>query len=161
MRLRLSTSCTVLAAIALLSACQQTTTTPTQALSLTSSASSIRAQQSRNIEASDEATLLGAVVSTLQDFGFKIEETQLGAGIVSGSKQQGSGVFGNLPYDIRVSVSSKMVDKGLAIVRANFQKIRRSQQVQLTRAEPIDDPLIFTKFFDALQQALFLVRNEV
>jgi len=150
-----------LATVTLIGACQQTVTTPTEALSLTSSTSSIRAQQSRNIETPDEATLLAAVVSTLQDFGFKIEESQLDFGIVSGSKEQGAGVFGNLPYDIRISVSSKMVDKGLALVRVNLQKIRTAQQVQLTRAEPIEEPLIYTKFFDALQQSLFLKRNEV
>jgi hypothetical protein len=129
---------------------------------LTVSQGSVEKRQieSRPIEVKTDKILIQTIVATLQDFGFKIDESSEAAGLVSGSKSQKSGGFYGLNADVRVTITTSQVRNNLSTVRVNFQKIIPSHDPRLYRTELISDTNLYQKFFNSLEQSLFLVRNE-
>ena len=150
---------TVFVAFALLSACQ-TTGTAVDALSATSSFLAKRQTESRVFEVKDGTVMIRSIVETLQDFGFRISESNVNAGLVSGSKSAKSGDVFQRYSDVKVTVTISPVRSGRSTVRTNFQKIIPHPDPRLFRAEPITDPKLYTKFYDSVSQSLFLLRNQ-
>ncbi len=138
-----------------LAACQ-TTGTAEEAFTPTVSSTQQRGLDSRRFDTGDEVQILNAVVAVLQDLGFKLEETERSAGLVSGSKGTGKGKGWFLGRDIRVTVTTRPIARDRTVVRATFQDIRRGHDARFTFAEPVRDPAIYQDFFDKLAQSLFL-----
>lgn len=141
-----------------LSACQ-TTGTASDALISPKSAVQLRYIESRSFEVESDKVLVQSIVATLQDFGFEITESNIATGMVSGSKSQASGGFYGYNADVRVTVTSTPIRDGRSSVRTTFQKILPSHDPRLFRTAPIDDETLYQKFYNSLEQALFLFRN--
>lgn len=146
-------------ASAAISSCQ-TTGTATDALVGASGSVEKRQIESRIFEVSDDKLLIRTIVATLQDFGFEIRESNLAAGLVSGSKSQKDGRFYGINSDVRVTIATTQVINRTSTVRANFQKIIPSHDPRLYRTEPILDATLYQNFFNSVEQSLFLMRNE-
>lgn len=138
----------------------QTTKTATDVLVGPKGAVEKRQRQSRPIEVRDDTILIQTIVATLQDFGFEINESNVKAGLVSGFKSQNKGVFNGHKSDVRVTVTASKVRNKTSTVRVNFQKVTPSYDPRLYRNELIYDKNLYQKFFNHLEQSLFLIRNE-
>jgi len=139
----------------------QSSSTPSEALTATGSSVEKRQIESRRLEVEDERFLLQTVIATLQDFGFEIDESDARSGIISGSKSQAGGPFTLALYDVRVTVTTRMLRNRTALVRANFQKFRTGKDPRFYRGEPLDRPDLYRTFFDKLEQSIFLGENKV
>jgi hypothetical protein len=103
----------------------------------------LRQIQTRRFETTDRAATLRAVISTLQDLGFVIENADLDLGTVSGTKLSG--------YVLRMTVNTRPGDAQHLLVRANAQY----GAAAVTDAEP------YQQFFAALSKSLFLQAQRV
>ena len=83
-----------------------------------------------------------AVIATMQDMGFIIDDANLDLGTISGSRRQ-TGFAGSLT---RMSVSVRSRGENRMLVRANAQHDLR----------PVEDPRQYQHFFAALARSLFL-----
>lgn len=117
--------------VSIFAASCQTQQTATEALVASQGSVNKRQIESRAIEVSDDTTLIRTIVSTLQDFGFKVHESNTSAGLVTGAKSQLSGGFLGLQTDVRVTVTASQVRNQKSTVRANFQKIIPSHDPRL------------------------------
>jgi hypothetical protein len=149
----------ILLASILITSCKRTQTA-SEALGASQGAVASRQIQSRIVEVRDDRTLIQTVVATLQDFGFKIKESNATAGLVTGSKSQLGGGFLRHKADVRVTVTATQVRNNKSSVRAIFQKVIPSHDPRLFRTEPILDRNLYQKFFNSVEQSLFLSRNE-
>lgn len=142
------------AAILVLSGCQ-TVADPGAGFVTSISTAQQRQLDSRGFDTNDELLVLNATVGLLQDLGFKLDETDRNAGLVSGSKgyDRGSRMYGS---DIRVTVTTMPLNGGGLRVRATFQDILAGRDPRFYRAAPVSDPAIYADFFDKLSQSLFL-----
>jgi len=145
--------------MALVSSCQ-TTGTATDALVSSNSAVGKRQIESRIIEASDNETLMKTVIATLQDFGFEIRESNIGAGLISGTKAQKASGFYGAHTDVRVTIATSQITNRSWSVRANFQKIIPSHDPRLYCSFQIQDETLYRNFFNSVEQSIFLIRNE-
>ena len=98
----------------------------------------LRQMQTRYFDTSDKKKALQAVMATLQDFGFVIDKASLELGSVTATKYNG--------YRLKMTVNAFPRGKKQLTVRANAQY----------NIKPIENPLIYQKFFDALSKSLFL-----
>jgi hypothetical protein len=103
----------------------------------------MRSVQTREYDALDKPMTMRAVIATLQDLGFTIDQADLGLGIVTGTRLQIS--------DLRMTVTVAQKPADRVSVRANA----RVGEKGITQAETYQD------FFVALDKAMFLVRNNV
>lgn len=175
------------AAVAMLAACQTTDTRDQHRAALTLSAESLsqRQMQMRRFDTNDDASILSAAASVLQDLGFIVEESAAKAGLVIASKDrdatQAAEVAGQIflaaliaafggPADptweqsqkIRVSlVTVPSADKAATVVRATFQRVIWNNKNQVSRVETINDAVIYQEFFDRLSQSVFLEAHQV
>lgn len=129
------------AALVLLAGCQ--TDSRSQVLQTTRSQASQRAISTRYFETEKLADVFQAVLSSLQDLGFVVDRADPALGTVSATRFDGGLT--------RFTVSARSGGSGRTIVRA-------SGQVNQTE---ISDPAAFQRFFDALEQALFLQANRI
>lgn len=101
----------------------------------------LRAMQTRYFDTVDKKTTLQTVIATLQDLGFVVDKASFDLGSVSATKLDG--------YRVRMTVT--------AIPRGNEQMtVRANAQYNIV---PIDDPVIYQQFFDALSKAMFLTAH--
>ena len=158
--MHLSNLCSIAAMMAAisLSACQATGTA-TDALLSSQSAVQLRQIESRAFQVESDIVLVQSIVATLQDFGFEITESNIATGMVSGSKSQASGGFSGYNADVRVTVTSSPIKDGRSSIRTTFQKILPSHDPRLFRTAPINDDTLYQKFYNSLEQSLFLSRN--
>lgn len=103
----------------------------------------IRSVQTRDYDALDKPMMMRAVIATLQDLGFTIDQADMGLGIVTATRLQVS--------DMRMTVTVAAKAEERVSVRANA----RVGETGITQAETYQD------FFVALDKAMFLVRNNV
>jgi hypothetical protein len=164
---------------------QQRIAQQTEALTLSADIAGKRRQQMRQFDTEDEAFLLAAAASVLQDLGFTIEEASAGAGLLMASKDrdavEAQQVAGQLilaalavaaggqadpvwekQQKIRVSVATRRSGDGRAMVaRVTFQRVIWNTKDQVSRTETIDDPEIYQEFFRKLSKATFLTAHEI
>ena len=156
-------------------------TIPKDALSLSPESLAQRQLQTRKYETIDEAKILSACASLLQDMGFNLDESETNLGVITSSKmrsavnpaQQVAMVMvailggGYMPTDkvqkMRASVVTRPVgEKGEYIaVRVTFQRIVWNTQHQVTASESLTDPKIYQEFFDKLSKSIFLEAQEI
>lgn len=159
----------------LLSACQ---TIPQSALQLSSESFELRQLQTRSFNTSNEKKLLKSGAGVLQDLGYNIDESEMGLGVVVGSKDRGAveagqvvaAVFvaalggGAMPIDknqkIRASLITRPVGKKTNF-RITFQRIVWNTQGQVSKTQSIEDSEIYQEFFEKLSKAVFLDANEI
>jgi hypothetical protein len=103
----------------------------------------MRSVQTRDYDALDKPMTMRAVIATLQDLGFTIDQADMGLGIVTATRLQVS--------DMRMTVTVAAKAEDRVSVRANA----RVGEKGITQAETYQD------FFVALDKAMFLVRNNV
>jgi hypothetical protein len=103
----------------------------------------MRSVQTRDYDALDKPMTMRAVIATLQDLGFTIDQADMGLGIVTATRLQVS--------DMRMTVTVAAKAEERVSVRANA----RVGEKGITQAETYQD------FFVALDKAMFLVRNNV
>jgi hypothetical protein len=158
MKLRIAHIAVTLALL-YLSGCQ---TNSNQSAAFSASISSVQQRQldSRKFNAENETQVLAAIVGLLQDLGFKVNETSLRAGVVSGSKgyKRTHRKYGS---DVRLTVTAKSARTGGIVVRATFQDIRTAKAPRFYKAEPSTDPQVYRDFFDKLAQSLFLEAHKI
>jgi hypothetical protein len=153
---------------------------PSEALKLDSESLQKRQLQTRVFQTNDEAKVLAACSSLLQDLGFNIEESESELGVIVGSKDRsavsagkvvGSLLLGVLtgvyvPWDknqkMRACVITKPSgeEKKNVAVRVTFQRIVWNTQNQITIREGLTEPEMYKEFFDKLSKSLFLEANE-
>jgi len=128
-------------AVTLLAGCQ--TDSRRQALATSASAVELRSYQSRAFDTLDRDLVLRNVIATLQDLSFVVDNANATLGSVSATKLDG--------YALRMTVTLRPRGTTQILVRA-------SGQYNLT---PVEDPLPYQQFFNALEQAMFLTAHEV
>jgi hypothetical protein len=120
-------------------------TGPQGAIFETGSALETRSQQTRVLDTSDSNAAMRAVISTLQDLGFVIDRADAALGSVSATKLA--------RYQVRMTVTVRSRDAGGLLVRANADY---SEPASGKTALPIDDPVAYQDFFQALERSAFL-----
>ena len=170
-----------------LAACRSETAVKDQTAALTLSAKHInqRVMQMRRFDTRDERMLLSACSGVLQDLGFSIDESSVPTGLLVASKDRdaieedqvaGQVFFAALiiamggqadpvwdrNQKIRVSVTVKpTLDNSATIARATFQRVVWNTKNQVSKAETINDAVIYQTFFDKLSQSVFLEANQI
>jgi len=164
---------------------QQRIAQETSALTLAPDIAGKRQQQMRQFDTNDEAFLLSASASVLQDLGFTIEEASAGAGLLMASKDrdavEAQQVAGQLilaalvaaaggradpvwekQQKIRVSVATRRsANPHVMVARVTFQRVIWNTKDQVSRTETIEDPRIYQEFFRKLSQATFLTAHDI
>lgn len=102
----------------------------------------MRNYQSRAFDTNDKAIVMRAIVSTMQDLGFIINQADDKIGTISGSS------FANMSV---LTVTIRQINQNRLIVRVIAQHNRRL----------IEDPIAYKNFFTSLSQSLFLEAHEV
>ena len=123
-----------------LAACE---TNPSRALLEGGSQVELRGVQTRAFETGDREQTLRAVMATLQDLGFVIDEADATLGAVSATKLDG--------YELRMTVTVRPRDPATMLVRA-------SAQYELA---PVESPETYQDFFAALEKSMFLAAHAV
>ncbi len=103
----------------------------------------LRSYQTRAFDTTDKKMMLRAVIATLQDLGFVIDQADEDIGSVTGTKISG--------YQIRMTVITRPRGETQLMVRANAYY----------NVEPIEDPVPYQDFFTSLSKALFLTAHDV
>ena len=98
----------------------------------------LRQMQTRYFDTSDKKKTVEAVIATLQDLGFVLDKASLELGSVTATKLAG--------YRLRMTVT--VMPRG-----AEQMTVRASAQFGIS---PIEDPIPYQHFFDALAKSLFL-----
>jgi len=118
-------------------------TTANKAFDTQESQVQTRSIQTRAFDTTDKKKLLQAVISTMQDLEFVIDNADLVIGSVTGSKfSRGT---------IVMTVTVRPRGEKQLLVRAN---VRRNLQ-------PVTDPLTYQDFFTALEKSMFLTAQQV
>lgn len=103
----------------------------------------LRTMQSRAYDTTDEQKTMRAVIATLQDLGFVIDDANAMLGIVSATKYEGGAV--------RIMVTVKRLGEKQVSVRASAQ----------AGTKTITDPGAYQEFFASLSKGMFLTAHEI
>lgn len=139
-----------------------------------------RQLQTRRFETGDEAKLLSASATLLQDLGFTITKSVTSLGVITASKDRSAVEAGqvalavllsimaqqNVPYDetqkMRVSVVTQPLGDGKSTaVRVTFQRIVWNTHKQISKREQLNDSEIYQEFFSKLSKAVFLEAHQL
>ena len=107
------------------------------------SAVQLRSFQTRAFDTTDKVNTLRAVIATLQDLSFVIDDADASLGSVSATKLDG--------YEMRMTVIVRPRGDTQLLVRANAQ-------LQLIA---IEDPQLYQAFFASLEKSMFLAAHAV
>ena len=138
-------SVTILGLVASLAGC---VTGPQGAIFEQGSALESRAIQTRVLDTHDQDVALRAVIATLQDLGFVIDRADAALGSVSATKLE--------RYQVRITVTVRPRNTDQMLVRANADY---SEPMAGKTAVPIEDPVAYQDFFQALERSVFLTRE--
>ena len=130
---------TILVATSMLMACASRNTAITEGGSQVHT----RQIQTREYDTLDKRDTLRAVLATLQDLGFVIDNADYEMATVTATKLQ--------DYQLRMTVTVKSRDDTRLAVRANAR----------FNDQPIDDPMSYQDFFTVLDKAMFLTLHGV
>lgn len=171
-------ACSVLIFTLSLSLWGCSSTIPKSALEMNPQTLEYRQLQTRRYDTRDESRLLSASASLLQDLGFSIENSETKVGLIAASKDRDATDAGQVvgavlvaalfgvatPVDdhqkIRASVVTQPFGTGFT-VRVTFQRAVWNTNGQLSRLEKLDDPELYTEFFDKLSKSIFLEAHEI
>jgi len=103
----------------------------------------LRTMQTRLYDTTDEQKTMRAVIATLQDLGFVIDDANAMLGIVSGTKFEGG--------TVRIQVAVKRHGEKQISVRASAQAGTRT----------LTDPGAYQEFFTSLSKGMFLSAHEI
>jgi len=140
----------------------------------------VRNLQTRKFDTLDEKKMLSACASLLQDLGFTLEESETELGMMLGTKDRSAEDGGQiaaavlfavafgvaLPTDdhqkFRASVITKpSLETNDMVVRVTFQRVVWNTNGQVSTAEALTDPKMYTEFFEKLSKAVFLEAHEI
>lgn len=122
----------------LITAC---TSTKENVLGTSQSQVALRNFQARAFDTTNKEQVLRSVIATMQDLGFIVGQANNDLGLVSGNSYTNAS---------RLTVTVRVRGKQI-IVRANAQ----------LGLEPIENPIPYQNFFEALSKSLFLTAHEV
>lgn len=154
---------------------------PEDAFKLSATSLEDRQMQSRKFSTLDEELLLSSGASVLQDLGYNIDESNIGLGVLTASKQADAKKAGQIigavlvalvtgsvaPTDheqkIRICLvlQESLGDPDSSVARITIQRIIWNSQGQISRVESINSPEIYQAFFDKLSKAIFLEANQI
>ncbi|PJB70574.1 MAG: hypothetical protein CO093_07905 [Alphaproteobacteria bacterium CG_4_9_14_3_um_filter_47_13] len=163
-------------AMAMLMGCAQTI--PKEALELSQESFELRQLQTRSFDTSNEKKLLSAGAGVLQDLGFNIDESEMGLGVIVGSKDRDATEAGQVAGAVFMAVmfgANMAIDKNQKIMaslithpsgkqtklRITLQRIVWNTQGQVSKTQSITEPEIYQEFFDNLSKAVFLEANGI
>lgn len=108
-----------------------------------------RSYQTRAFTTTDRERTLCAIIATLQDLGFVIDQADATLGSVSGTKLAG--------YELRLTVTVRPRGTAQLLVRANAHYKPNPNAI----ARPIADTAPYRDFFAALGKSMFLEAQQV
>ena len=138
----------------------------------------VRQVETRRYNTQNEKEVLSAVVQVLQDLGYTIVESETNLGVLTADANRvADNQGGQIALGILVALSGQqpMVDEEQLIsvtvvtnkdvngvsVRAGFARIIFNSQPSMTRLEKITDKDIYQKFFNKLNQSIFLTGQAI
>jgi hypothetical protein len=104
----------------------------------------LRSIQTRAVDAKDKKELLHAVMASLQDLGFVIDDANDMIGTITATRMS------KYALKMTVSVRSRGLEGGSYLVRANLQH----------KMEPVTEADPYRQFFTTLSKSQFLTVNE-
>ncbi len=161
----------------LLAGCNQTI--PKSALQMKPDTLAMRQLQTRSFDTSNEAKLLSAGASVLQDLGFSIEESETKLGVILGEKDRDAVEAGQVAgkifmavmfgahmaidknQKIRASLITRPVSSKKTNLRITIQRVIWNEHGQISRTESVTDQEIYQDFFNKLSKSVFLNANEI
>ena len=117
---------------------------PSVSLEMEESAVEVRSYQSRDFEGVPLATVMQALMGTLQDLGFVIRNGDGRLGLVSATRYEGV-------QELIVTATARQDANGVVNVRVNAR----------LGVQPVVDPEPYRDFFAAVTQAVFLEHGSV
>ncbi len=117
-------------------------TTQKQLMTMDTSQVNLRSMQTRAFDTTDEKKTLRAVISTLQDFDFLIDEANKVLGVVSATRRTDW---------LQITVTVRPKRETQVLVRANMEYNQKA----------VEDPLVYQNFFTVLEKSIFLTAHEV
>ncbi len=129
------------------SGCQ--TNSQNQILEASQSQVKLRSIQTKSFDTTDKKKVMRAVISTLQDLDFLVNNASMLLGTVSGIKF--GSAEGGRAYQMKITVTVRPRGKTQMLVRANAQY----------NLMAVEDPKPYQDFFTALGKALFLTAQNL
>jgi hypothetical protein len=123
---------------------------PSVSLEMEDSAVQVRSYQSRTFEGVAVATVMHAMISTLQDLGFVIKMGDARLGLVSASRFERGGM-GVANGELLITATVRETSPENVEVRVNAR----------LGMDPVEDPEPYREFFAAVSQAVFLEHRAV
>lgn len=146
-----------------------------------------RQLETRQYETTDEARIISACAGLLQDFGFTLDESETGLGLIVASKDRSainggqialatfvtalsafSGTYQDAYSQIdrnqklRAAVVTHLSeDRSRVLVRVSFQRVVWNRQGLVTRMETLNDPKLYEDFFERLSKSIFLEEQKI
>ena len=146
----------------------------------------IRSLEARKFEGGDKEAIYAASAAALQDLGFSLSETDADLGLLVGSKDRDATDAGQVVLAVFVALlggGATAVDKNQRFfvsvvvqemldsfgnpianqlsVRATFSRKVWNTRNDLTRAEQLVDPKLYSGFFDKLSKSVFLEAQQI
>ena len=149
---------------------------PKEALQMNKATLEDRQLQTRIFETADENKILVACSGLMQDLGLNMDESEIGLGLLVGSKDRDatdggqvvaavlwSAFFGGpAQYDKNQKMKASIVtfptgETGTKTsVRVTFQRVVWNNYGKVTKLEKLNEPEMYQSFFDKLSKAVFL-----
>jgi len=148
---------------------------PRDAFELPPSTIEDRMLQSRVFTTTNEASLLSASASVLQDLGYVIEEVSAGLGLLTASKEVSAvdggqiawavvaavfgvpaAIDGSQKVNVCLVIHPRQEDPGASVARITLQRTVFDISGTINRMETLREPSLYQDFFDKLTRASFL-----
>lgn len=143
------TSVAAIATMVVLSGCASS---KKQLLKMDESQVKLRSIQSRSFDTTEKDKMLRTVISTLQDLGYIVTETNEVIGTVSAHTNHAKYEwFKKKKLPVLITVSVRPRGDTQLLVRANAQYDRKA----------VKEPMVYQNFFNVLEKSVFLTAREV